>query len=570
MNAYPRFKRRKTFCLDGLWEFSFLGDGVDLDLLDVNGICFEDRLPVPSAFDAYPSYAGKRGTAVYRTAFDFPVDCGGMIEFLSAGSYCQIYLDGQQVCVHHPSYVRFTVPVPPSQRPRRELLVVIDNRFDPKRAPLQESFFDFYNYGGILRSVTVHELPKTFLEYCHVIPRDIVTGDVEVTVHLGGQLPVAIDLNILIDGGNAMSFENLPVEDGAARVSLRLPHPSTWSPEAPNLHTLAVDTGQDDMIVRFGLREVRAKGGKILLNGKPVKLLGVCRHEAHPQFGPALPYQQLVQDVELLQDLGCNFVRGSHYPQDQRFLDLCDERGILFFEESMGWGQNKSHFTNPDFVQAQLDQTKTMIMTSFNHPCVLMWGFLNEGESDVEEARHCYESLIALIRKTDPSRLVTYASFKRRTDLFLHLVDVVCYNTYPGWYNAFDDEYPLGQVLPKIRSDVDFLGGRADLKDKPFILSEIGGGALYGWKDPLNGPWTEEFQAELLKIVCGEVVGNEAISGVSIWQFFDGRTYNCGRALGRPRAFNNKGLLDEYRRPKQSYFQVREIFREYASATCPK
>ena len=258
--------------------------------------------------------------------------------------------------------------------------------------------------------------------------------------------------------------------------------------------------------------------------------------------------------------MGSNFVRGSHYPQDRRFLDLCDESGLLIFEESLGWGHKKEHFVNEKFVNGQIYQTTQMIDYSYNNPCVIMRGFLNEGESDVEEARNCYESLIKLLRERDPSRLVTYASFKRRTDLFLEQVDVVCYNTYPGWYNADDEENPLDSVLPKIRSDVEFLQSRPDLKDKPFILSEIGGGAIYGWHDNLHGHWTEEFQAELLKIVCNEVMDNQLITGVSIWQFCDCRTYNCGRALKRPRAFNNKGVVDEYRRPKQSYDIVKSSF----------
>lgn len=566
MRPYPHFKRRKVRELDGLWDFAFLGETADWHELEVAGIAYDDRLPVPSAFDAYPKYAGKRGLAAYRTHFEFSAGEAGMVEFFSAGSYCQVYLDGELVVVHHPSYVRFTVPVAPSEKSSRELVVVVDNRFDAGRAPLQGSFFDFYNYGGIMRGVAVHDLPQAFVDYCHVTAKNVATGEVEVALRMSGIVPPMIDLTVTIDGNPPVTFDGLAVTDGVARFSLAVPDPVPWRPESPALHILHVDTGSDDMIVRFGLREIRAENGKILLNGMPLKLLGVCRHEAHPQFGPALPYQQLVQDIELLEDLGCNFVRGSHYPQDQRFLDLCDERGLLFFEESMGWGQNKSHFTSPAFVEAQLAQTEAMILTSFNHPSVIMWGFLNEGESDAEEARPCYESLIALVRRMDPSRLVTYASFKPRTDLFLQQVDVVCFNLYPGWYKSFDDEDALSLVLPRIHSDVEFIRSHPDLKDKPFILSEIGAGAIYGWRDPLNGPWTEVYQAELLKIVCKEVIGNKDIAGISIWQFFDGRTYNCGRALGRPRAFNNKGMLDEYRRPKLSYSCVKELFCAYAAS----
>ncbi len=561
MKAYPHFSKRRTVELDGLWDFSFLGDDINLDLIDVSRIAYNSRMPVPSAFDAFPAYAGKRGTAAYRTRVDITAGKRGVVQFQSVGMYCQVYVDGKLARTHHPAYVPFTCDIPsdPCQK-SREIVVIVDNRYDPMRAPLQEKFFDFYNYGGIMRGVTAFELPECHIEHCHVTPGDITRGAVSVRVTFGGKTPPRVNLSATIDGVHRVEFPGSPIVNGAVRLAVTIPNPTLWSPESPALHTMTLETEDDDMIVRFGLREVKAEKGRILLNGKPVKLLGVCRHEAHPQFGPALPDQQLVADIQILKDLGCNFVRGAHYPQDQRFLDLCDEAGILFFEEALGWGQNKSHFTTPRFVEAQLAQTRAMVTTSFNHPCVIMWGFLNEGESDVEEARTCYESLIRLIRELDPSRLVTYASFKRRTDLFLAQVDVVCYNTYPGWYNAEDDENPLAQILPKIRSDVAFLRSRQDLKDKPFILSEIGGAAIYGWHDAMNGFWTEEYQAELLESVCREVVGNDDISGVSIWQFFDCRTFKCGRALRRARAFNNKGILDEYRRPKQAYHSVKRIF----------
>jgi beta-glucuronidase len=560
MKTYPFYPRRKTTDLNGLWDFTFPGKDAALESLDVTKLSFNGRMPVPSAFDAYPGYAGKRGVAVYRTRLDITPGARAAIDFQSAGMRCRIYIDGVPVMSHHPSYVNFVCDVPRSQSRSRELAVAVDNRFDTERNPLQESYFDFYQYGGIFRGVTLFELPETFIAGCRVTPADIKSGVINVCVSLGGDIPDKADFTVSAGEKYHFELKDITVKDSRASFSLALPGAALWSPESPALHTLSVRHGSDEITERFGMRTVRAEAGKILLNGKPVKLLGVCRHEAHPQFGPALPFQQLVQDIYLLKNMGCNFVRGAHYQQDRRFLSLCDEFGVMVFEESLGWGQKKNNFLNPAFTAGQLGQTRAMIENGYNHPCVIMRGFLNEGESDAEEARGCYESLIKLIRDEDPSRLVTYASFKRRTDLFLPLVDVICFNTYPGWYNADGDEDALGQILPKIRSDIEFIRGRSDLRDKPFILSEIGGAALYGWKDPMDRFWTEEYQAELLETVCREVVDNDEFAGVSIWQFFDCRTYNCGRAIGRPRAFNNKGILDEYRRPKLAYERVRRIF----------
>jgi len=146
-----------------------------------------------------------------------------------------------------------------------------------------------------------------------------------------------------------------------------------WSPSDPKLHTLRVRTNGDDIIERFGIRELKIDDGKMLLNGEPLKLLGYCRHEAHPQFGPALPEQQLLHDLQILKDLGCNFVRGAHYPQDQRFLDLCDELGFLVKEESLGWNAPVEDFQNPVFCDLQEQQTRLMVRNSINHPSVIIF-----------------------------------------------------------------------------------------------------------------------------------------------------------------------------------------------------
>lgn len=114
--------------------------------------------------------------------------------------------------------------------------------------------------------------------------------------------------------------------------------------------------------------------------------------------------------------------------------------------------------------------------------------------------------------------------------------------------------------MPTIRSILNQLHAQGR-DDRPFIISEIGAGAIYGHRDALGGVWTEEYQAAYLSEVCAEVLGNDDIAGVSIWQFCDGRTYNGAAALRRPRAYNNKGILDEYRRrPKLAYAAVKGIW----------
>jgi len=560
MMAFPHFPARQVHCLDGLWDFAYLGDDIDLDALDVRGVEFTERMPVPGCFDATPAYAGRRGTAVYRTTLRVAPDTPGLLSIGALGMWARIYVDGQPICEPTLPYSQIGISIPAADFSTREVLVVSDNRFDRERMPLLEQFFDFYAYGGIFRSVYWHELPEYALDRVEIVTTDLAAGRIQAAVRFHEEFSDTIRGRVAIDGG-AFAMLELAVDRGTAVLDLVIPEPTPWTPQAPALHTLELRVGKDAITERFGLRTVGIKDGAVTINGEPVKLLGYCRHEAHPQYGPALPLDQLVQDLQLLRDLGCNFVRGSHYPQDPRFLDLCDEYGMIVFEESMGWGQKVEHFTDPAFQDLQIIQTQEMVRKSYNHPAIVMWGFLNEGASNAPESRKLYEKLAGTLRAFDNTRLVTYASNHPLDDLNLDLVDVVSINCYPGWYAA-DRELvaPSAEIVPTLDRIRASLAERG-LGDKPFLVTEIGAGAIYGWRDPLRAHWSEEYQEEYLRVVCEEVVANDAIAGVALWQFCDCRTYASARALMRPRAFNNKGTLDEYRRPKLAYRMVRAIFR---------
>lgn len=561
MMPYPHYPRRRIHSLDGLWHFAWLGENVDLENLNPNAVACPERMSVPGCFDATPAYAGKRGTAVYRTTVQTTPDTPGLLTFGALGMWARVYVDGELLAESRQPYSQLEVPVPAAAAATRDIVVVSDNRFNRQRLPLLEQFFDFYAYGGIFRSVYWHELPARALDRVQLTTLDLASGRVRADVRFREAFTGKRTASLTVDG-KLLPPVKLTVRKGQADFEFTVPEPAPWSPASPALHTCELGVGDDAVAERFGLRTVGIADGVVAINGEPVKLLGYCRHEAHPQFGPALPLDQLVQDLHLLRDLGCNFVRGSHYPQDPRFLDLCDELGFVVFEESMGWGQQVEHFVDPVFQDLQAAQTETMVRKSYNHPCVALWGFLNEGASHKPESRAIYERLAATLRALDSTRLVTYASMHPFDDLNLDLVDVVSINCYPGWY-AQDKELvaPSAEIVPRLDAIRASLENRG-FGGKPFLVSEIGAGAIYGWRDPLHAHWSEEYQQEYLRVVCEEVVKNPAIAGVALWQFCDGRTYASARALMRPRAFNNKGTLDEYRRPKLAYGTVRSIFRK--------
>lgn len=560
VTCYPQYDTRPVHILDGLWEAAFVGADVDPETIGPADIEWNDLMTVPGVFDSCPNHVRKRGCFALRCFVETKhPGKRGRLRFGGLGLWGRVFVDGECLGVCQTPYAPWSVAVPAAGKSRREVLVLIDNRFDRDRVPLFDPFFDFFAYGGIYRSVALHELPATALDRVTITPLDL-DGNVRVDIRLDGEAPSALEATLGFDGGDPTTFRELEVKDGRATLTTRVPDPRAWEPANPRLHTLRVEIDGDSITERFGLRTVAAEKGQILLNGKPVKLLGYNRHESHPQFGPALPPQQLLHDLQLLRRLGCNFVRGSHYPQDQRFLDLCDELGFLVFEESLGWGTPAEHLADPRFNDLQEVQTRAMVRTSANHPCVILWGFLNECESHKPESEDAIARLAEAIRAEDTSRLVTFASNHPFEERNYDKVDVVSINQYPGWYpENRDKERPLDEIEPLLDRLIAHLKEERQ-DEKPLIISEMGAGAIYGWRDELEAHWSEQYQAAHLGVLARRVVSDERIAGLAIWQFCDGRTYADGHALGRPRAFNNKGTFDEYRRPKMAADTVRGIF----------
>lgn len=570
--SYPRHLVRKVELLDGVWQFSFFETPGEFD---PSGFVPDGLMAVPQAFDAMPDFRNKRGVGVYcRTILVAP---GGhaFLEFESVGITAAVFVDGQPVAVNQCSFLRFEAEVPVSDREARTVIVVADNRFDETRAPLHAPNYDFRQYGGILGSVRLHHTPARRLRSLRVRGLSPLTGHVAVDLAIKGGGTAMLDAQVFVDG-RLHSEEVLRFRDGLSSFDLDIESPQIWSPANPQLHLIRVllpGVG-DDMQVRTGLRTVEAREGEILLNQEPIRLAGVNRHESHPCFGSAVPESQMLADLMLLRSLGGNFVRGSHYPQSEKFLDLCDELGFLVWEEMLGWQQTEKEFAAPLYREAHRDGIARMISDHSHHPSIIMWGFLNEARTHLPEAGDILQCSFDQVRALDPSRLVTYATCKGVNDRFLELADVICFNTYPGWYNCHEDEGdPLRFVRPGIEKLVEFVSKHPVLRSRPIIISEIGAEGLYGVRDETLPFYSEDYQAAYIREVTDCVIEYPEICGIALWHFADIVTFSGGRSIMRPRGFNNKGLFNEYRRPKLAAAAAADLFEAFltspAALPCP-
>ncbi|HPY89978.1 MAG TPA: glycoside hydrolase family 2 TIM barrel-domain containing protein [Lentisphaeria bacterium] len=573
MRAFPLYPQRQTINLHGCWDFAWLEDAstplADLDLAHLN---FNDFQAVPGVFDTDIKRYGKRGVGIYRKRIVFPSSGRLRLRVGGLGLAARFFCDGKEIGATELAFSTFAIDfTPAAPGPQHDLVIAVDNRFIPQASAIFSPYFDFYGYGGIFRSLSLEELPDTFIERAPITTLDRDTGAIQVRLRLGGQVPSLLTVTPSFDSGDALpALETQPV-NGEVVFTLQTPNPRLWSPEQPCLHTLKLTIPGDAIVERFGLRTIETCGENILLNGKPVFLKGVCRHEAHPQLGPIQNEHLIASDLLLLKNLGANFIRCVHYPQDQAFLDMCDETGFLVWQESMGWNNPEKDALDPHFFQCQVDQTRLMVQNSVNHPSIILWGFLNECCSHTPGGRVLHQKLAETIRAEDPRFLVTYACSKtnftpegKPVDLCLDLVDVVAFNTYPGWIRQdctwTDQSSPL--IAPEVER-IARLANTVPAAGKPAIMSEIGCCALYGCHDLAMAQWSEEHQADYMSEACRSIFAHPRFVGLSLWQFCDSRSYvNAAPGVrGKPRGFNCAGLVDEYRRPKLAYNAVKEAFQ---------
>jgi beta-glucuronidase len=306
------------------------------------------------------------------------------------------------------------------------------------------------------------------------------------------------------------------------------------------------------------LRKVTWDARGIHLDGAFVRLLGVCRHEDHAEYGCALPVAAMRRDLELIQLLGANAVRTTHYPNDERFLDLCDELGLLVWEENHARGQDLAAMRHPRFREQAMAVTIEMVEQHRNHPSIIIWGILNECASHQAEGREAYVEECSAIRARDRSRPVTYASNQQGGDLCLDLCDLPAWNLYPLWY----DDLPPATVIDRVvAAHEQPLAGRA------LIVSEIGAGGIPGLRDPVRrSKWSEERQADILSAQLAGALAHPQVAGVFIWQFCDVRITDAGGwPLVRPGGINDKGLVDRWRCPKPAFAAAQAAFRAHLS-----
>ena len=552
IRAFDTHKIRKVHELSSsLWDFHTMPE-------EGPSACFP--IAVPGCWETYPLTRTYRGKASYEKEFE--AEGHIRLAFEGVSHTAEVFLDGQPVAQHYNAYTPFEAVIPDLKKGQHHLKVLVTNAYGPGSTLHIPN--DYQTYGGITRSVTLECLQDAFISGLHFTPVRVGEGwhgntDISVRNLSGADFSGTLELML----GDRTILARPVAVPAHGQISLLLSDllfsdVQSWAPDTPSLYLLSAvlkdsnDTPVDDLIERIGFREVKTEGTRILLNGQPIKFRGFCRHEDHPEFGCAIPFQTMYHDLSMIRDLGANAIRTVHYPNDPLFLDLCDELGLLVWEEGHARALTEEQMADPLFMQQSTECIREMITAHYNHPCIVIWGFLNECASDTPFGKTCYLRHRDLIRELDPTRPCSFATCHKMTDLCLGLPDLVSFNIYPEWYEDEPASVFLDRLIKWIDTDTEGAG-------KPFLITETGAGAIYGYRDPAHVKWSEEYQADALKNQLRSILSNERCSGVFIWQFCDVRVSDEW-FFSRPRTMNNKGVVDEYRRPKLCCEVVKEMF----------
>ena len=559
--------RQEPLDLNGCWEFAF-AEGKTLEKAGGADFTATDRMSVPGCWDMQPKWLCKRGTGLYRRTFTLaePVE-NAWIVVDGMGLRAQFAVDGRPAGGVQPfPWGRLEIPTGPLAAGTHTLFAALDNVLEWSTQKLALPYYDFYLYGGFYHGVSLaFDNRRLFVR-----TRDYKTGTVEIEAvnFAAGDF----DATLVFDGRNEVktAFRNF-------RATVQVPDFRLWSPAAPNLHTVALALKPSSLqnfkpvTARFGIREIKAKKKRLWLNGEILFLKGANRHEAHPQFGAATPEALMVQDIQLLKSLNGNFFRGCHYQQSQRFLDYCDEMGVLVWEESLGWGNNAKQMGDPEYFRLQVEQTRAMVRASFNHPSVIIFAFQNENASQTKAGKKMNDALIDAIRSQDSGRLVTFACNHNADDISNASTDIVAFNAYPGWIGSdagtFENQKQL--IDAAVTRIVSYY--RSRYPEKPIIVSEMGTAAIYGSHDPAAAQGTEEFQLYYDRDVLDRVFADPELAGLAFWHFADARTYHRGGSVIRTKllAQNVAGLYDGYRRAKIAATAVKDGFARTAAGERP-
>ncbi|MCK4564874.1 MAG: glycoside hydrolase family 2 [Verrucomicrobia bacterium] len=538
--------------LSGEWNFN---PAPDKGFPSQKGGTWE-TIQVPGHW-ATQGFAVEDGThAGYMREFDLPSDWTGKhirLRFDSVFSDCMVYVNEQEAGRHLGTFTAFELDITDHLKPGRntlELKVRNDSMADNLGSLNQYANFPL---GGILRKVTLFALPplhitdlriatefdsafkdaKLNLQFEVANTTDAASKNAEISVHVPGAI-------------KAQTIQIPEIKPGMTRVvsaSIPVTSPKQWDNEHPNLYDLECQLRLNEKTLekiskRFGFRQVEVRGNRMLVNGKPIKLAGVCRHEAHPLLGRALTREQWRKDAELYMTGNVNFIRTSHYPPAEEFIEACDELGLFVELEApvcwVGHHANKSwkklNYRDPKWYPYMLQANIETIRFHRNNPSIILWSLANEScWSDN------FATILEHVQEEDPTRPHAF-----------HDQDYGGFNNHGSTAPVANIHYPGPNGAEAVKG-----------YERPITFGEFCHLNVYNRQELVADPGIRNTWGHCLDRIWNKMYATDACLGGSIWSGIDDLfLLPDGQAVG----YGAWGPIDGWRRPKPEYFYMKKVY----------
>ncbi|MEO3943330.1 beta-glucuronidase [Paenarthrobacter nicotinovorans] len=573
---------RELINLDGLWRFAVENPNVPEPWKGVLGGNLEAA--VPSSYNdlfADQKIRDHVGWVWYQRTVRVPRGWTGervLLRLDAATHEGKVYVDDVLVARHVGGYTPFEADITDHLSPGDEfrLTVGVNNELTSATIPpgsisvsqdgrrQQTYLHDFYNYAGLARSVWLYSKPERHISDITVVTGVIGrTGVIDYSVETSHKTPVRV--RALDAAGQEVSSAE------GTQGTLTIEDVSLWQPGASYLYNLMVELLDGEDVIDsytepFGVRTVEVRGTQFLINGEPFYFTGFGKHEDTAVRGKGHDNAYLVHDFQLLDWVGANSFRTSHYPYAEEVLEFADRHGIVVVDETAAVGLNlgvqggltgvgpKPTFSpetfNHETQAAHAQHLREVISRDKNHPSVVMWSIANEPASNEDGAREFFEPLVQLARELDPTRPLTYAAVMFATfqnDKIADLFDVLSINRYYGWYIFTGDLQTAEDYLERdLRGWVEAFG-------KPIMMSEYGADTMPGQHSIWDMPWSEEYQQSFLAMNHRVFDRIDGFVGEHVWNFADFQTSNgIHRVDG-----NRKGVFSRDRKPKAAAHALR-------------
>lgn len=552
--------------LSGTWQFRYSPDSK------------WDKIQVPGepAMQGYAIEHDKPFT--YRKSFTVPADYAGkhtILRFDGVYSYARLFVNDTFVREHHGGFTRWDTDVTPFVRPgkKNEIRLEVTNRLDDIS---YASGYAHHPIGGILRDVTLFALPETCL-YDFYAETHLDAAYEDAVLKIGYSSPVVGGAEVaytLADPSGRrypLAQSRFPLKEGGNMNELPVKNPLKWDAEHPNLYTLTVTLSKDGKEIgrfdrRIGFRDVKIEKDRMLVNGMPVKLRGACRHDIHPTLGRTTTAELDSLDVILFKRSNMNFVRTSHYPPTERFLEYCDRYGIYVESETAvcfvdtyrqkNYAPGKTQ-DSAEFTPRYLSQCREMVKSFRSHPSILFWSIGNESVYGTN-FQQCWD----WVKATDKTRPVIFS--------------------YPG---SVGEKEPVYDILSMHYQDVN---GNLNQWNRsthgfqgegiPALFDEWAHPACYTYATLQEDPNIREFWGHSIERMWSGLFDAPGGLGGAIWGYVDetfmlpepkvgtafwkefARTAKPEDYQGKCVGYGEWGIVDVWRREKPEFWATKKAY----------